>query len=272
MADKEAVLDKAVTDAVEKVGGGDPPEDKGTADIADVTIDKEEEEEEDSTSDTSDEETDDLNEDQRKESLRLYKALLNPKTAGPIVAALAAQAGLTLQPHQTKQETKQNVKSIKEVVAEKLGEKYKFLATEIGDAIEGALQVHSEVMDTKLAEISERQVEREVVAAYEKLARETKGESKKLEARMAALAEEIPIGTKMNVETYIRRLFVVATAETQKSSAKQTADKIRRNAGDVPGRLRGTGANAQEAKIPDKKMNLTEAVNYAIEQAVQGKK
>lgn len=210
-----------------------------------------------------------LDEAQLDESKRLYLALKDPKTAGPIIAALAAQAGLHLTPTSTKAEVKEVKKNITDAVAEALGPEYAFLAPKLGKAFESALEIQREEHQASLQEIRQSQVERDVTTAYEKLARETKGESKKLEAKMAALSEEIPIGN-MTVEKYIRRLYTVATAEGQQTSARQTADRIRKNASNAPERIRSGSAAGTEPKMPDKKLSLNESVNYALKELTKG--
>ena len=122
-----------------------------------------------------------------------------------------------------------------------------------------------------MAELHQANIEREVVSAYERLATETKGESKKFESRMAQLSEEIPIGN-MNVKTYMQRLYAVASQE-RKSSPQKVADQIRKNANDVPARLKTTSVQEMDGvEIPNKKMNINEAVNWAAGQLTKGKR
>jgi len=261
-------LDKAIGEAADqllKEAGGESAE---KAEKTEGEVEVEVEPEEDSDEVSSDDEPD-FNEAELDESKKLYRALRDPNTAGAMVAALAQHMGLTLAPPQTRAEVKEAKKSIMEVVSESLGEQYKFLAPTLGKAIESALEVQREEHQTELQEIRQTQVEREVVSAYNRLARETKGESKRLEARMATLSEEVPIGN-MTVDTYINRLFSIASSEGQKTSAKQVADKIRRNAGDAPSRLRGTPAGT-EPRIPTRKMGLSESVNYALKELTKGR-
>lgn len=261
-------LEKAIESAATEITTGkklepeQEPEGEPEVQLPAGDEESEEEQEADSEPDLSDTEAD--------EARRLYKALRDPKTAGPIVAALAQQFKVDVGQLQTKKDVIEAKTTIKDAVKEALGTKYEFLADQLGSAIEKALEIERQSNDTRFAELQQSNIEREVVTAYDKLSRDTKGESKRLEARMASLAEEIPIG-KQNVETYIRRLYDVASAETKGRVAARVADKIRRNAGDAPSRLRATPAGT-DSPLPTKKMNLNESVAYALEEITKGKK
>lgn len=214
-----------------------------------------------------------LSESELGEAKRLYAALRDPRQAAPLVAALAQQAGLHLAAAPTPKELKSEAKSIQEIVKSSLGTEYQFLADRLGAAIEGALQEHSKAQDSRFAELQQSQIETQVERAYERLARESKGESKKLETRMSQLADEMPIG-KQSIDSYVKRLYNVASSETAATSAKQTADKIRRNASDAPARLaqRGSSQTPEAPKGPEKMMSLNESIEFAYQQALQPKK
>jgi len=257
-------LQTAIADAEKQLTGEAPAQETTGEPTVEVEVeDSEDESGEDGVEDGE------LDEAQLDESKRLYLALRDPKTAGPIIAALAAQAGLHLTPQSTKAEVKEVRKTITDAVAEALGDEYKFLAPKLGKAFESALEIQREEHEASLQEIRQSQVERDVTTAYEKLARETKGESKRLESKMASLSEEIPIGT-MSVEKYIRRLYSIAVTESQQTSAKKTADRIRKNAGNAPERLRSGSAAGTESKLPDKKMSLNDSVNFALKELTKG--
>ena len=267
MADNS--LQNAIADAEKKVtaqieGGEKPAAEESGENTVEIEVEAEDEGgEEDGGEDNE------LDDAQLDESKRLYIALKDPRTAGPIIAALAAQAGLHLTPQSSKAEVKEVKKTITDAVAEALGDEYKFLAPKLGKAFESALEIEREEHEASLQEIRQSQVERDVTTAYEKLARETKGESKRLESKMASLSEEVPIGT-MSVEKYIRRLYSIAVTETQQTSAKKTADRIRKNASNAPERLRSGSAAGTEPKMPDKKMSLNDSVNFALKELTKG--
>lgn len=221
------------------------------------------------TSETESESSgDELDPEQLAEAQNLYKALRNPQTAGPLVAALAQQAGLHLSAHPTEREEKKVTKGILDLVQEEFGDEYKFLAPKFAKALEKAFDLHTQTQEAKFEEVRAQQVENQVDVAFGKLARETKGDSKKLESRMVALSGEIPIGNQ-NVEKYVRRLYAIAASENQKPSTRQMTDRILRNATDAPGRLKGA-QGGQETAVPGKKMSLTDAVKWAQKQIEKG--
>jgi hypothetical protein len=257
-------LDKAISDAADKIQNG---EKETTEEKPEVTLEAEAEggeTEEDASGDTSEESTEDeLSDSQKDESFRLYKALRDPSTSGPIIAALAQQIGL-FKPGatETRAEERAAAKDVKTILGEALGE-YKFLADKLGPAIETILAQERETQEVKFHEIQQNRVEAEVVTAYDRLSRDTKGESRKLEARMATLSEEMPIGT-MSVETYIKRLYAVASGEKSRTPTKVVADKIRRNANDASSRLQSTRGAEPERQVPKGKMNINQAVSWAL--------
>ncbi len=232
---------------------------------------------EESTEEETSEETpeaDDLSETELVESKNLYKALKNPQTAAAVVAALAQQAGLLPKAGDaplTKREEAAAKRETIDIVKDALGPEYSFLADKLGKIFDEVVQQTEKKSEERFAEIQQSNVEREVVASYEALAKETKGESKKFETRMAQLSEEIPIGN-MNVKTYMQRLYTLASNE-RKSSPQKVADQIRRNASDAPARLRSTAVPLNETDGPgDKKRSLDESIAWAVSQQAKGKK
>ncbi len=233
----------------------------------------------DSTETPADNETpgeNELTEAQITESKNLYKALTGPQ-ANAIIAALAAQAGLLPKPSEaplTKKEEVAARREIRDIVKDALGPEYAFLQDKIGKIFDEVATQQRQENESRFAELQQTNVEREVVTAYEKLAAETKGESKKFEARMAQLSEEVPIGS-MNVTTYMKRLYAIANSE-KRSSPQQIADKIRKNANDAPARLASKGSAAQAShpapETPAKRMSLDESIAWAQDQIKQGKR
>jgi hypothetical protein len=267
MADNTS-LTAAVDAAAAEITGKPVP----AAEVAETEPEVIEGEEPDETPEVP-EGSDELTEAQIIESKNLYKALSGPQ-ANAIIAALAAQAGLlpkVTDAPATRTETAAARREIKDIVKEALGPEYAFLQDKIGKIFDEVTAQQNAENETRFAEIQQSNVERQVVTAYEKLAVETKGVSKQLETRMAQLSEEMPIGN-MNVETYMRRLYSVASGE-RKSSPQKVADQIRRNASDAPARLRASvGPTGQVVEIPTKKMNLNESVAWALDQVNKGKK
>jgi hypothetical protein len=241
-----------------------------TPETVEVEVETEETEETSETGETEEESSGGgLTATQLKEAENLYKSLMSRETAGPMVRALMEHVGIRPENIRTERDAEKAEKSIKDVVKERLGKQYEFLADQLGDALEGAFEVFSKKSDGKLSQLAQNQMERDIESSMDKLRRETKGESKELETRMVALANEIPIG-KMSVETYVRRLHAIATGEkgNRPLSGKPNPDKIRRNANDAPGRLRGTSAGSDflGVKIPNKTLSLSESVKFAFDQ------
>jgi len=216
------------------------------------------------------EETAELSPAQLKEAQTLYKALLDPNLRNSIVAALAEQSGLLKnQPLETKKEVAEAKKGIAEIIDEALPE-YPGLSKKLGPVIEKIIEGERNERDASMEQIHLQNVENEVKNELDILARETKGESRKVENRMAQLMNEISPGPNVSVKSYIRHLHSLATAG--RSSAKvsaEIADKIRRNANHAPDRLKTSPGTARTVEAPTKKMSLNESVNWAIEQAYQ---
>ena len=255
----------------------EPTDKTETTETAETTETPEVEVETEETGETEETETESepeaeggLTASQLKEAENLYKSLMSRETAGPMVRALMEHVGIRPETIRTERDAEKAEKSIKDVVKERLGKQYEFLADQLGDALEGAFEVFSKKSDGKLSQLAQNQMERDIESSMDRLRRETKGESKELETRMVALANEIPIG-KMSVETYVRRLHAIAIGEKpgrRPTNGSPNPDKIRRNANDAPGRLRGTsaGSDFQGVKIPNKTLSLSESVKFAFDQ------
>ncbi len=259
----QAALDKAVTEAASELETKlDKKEETPTKEeTPEIQVATEE------TTETQEEEEEKLSDDEATEARNLYKALKNPKSSSAIIAALAQQAGLfnQVQPPSVK-EIKETKREIKDILAEGLGKEYSFLADKLGPAIEKVLDQERKTSEERFAQLRQTEVEREVVTAYEKLAVQTKGESKRLEGRMAELSEQIPIG-KLAVKDYMNNLYLIASGEKKTPPAK-IADQIKKNASDVGSRLRS--GSIQNTEVPSKKMNLNESVNFALDQLTRG--
>lgn len=215
-------------------------------------------------------EDDELNEAGLAEAKRLYKALQNPQTANQVVAAMAAQLGLLgpKEPQTPKEEAKAK-KEITTILKEGLGEEYSFLADRLGKSIDAIFQQEKEEQAVKEQVTLRQQVEKESLNALDKLASKTKGESRKVEAKMADLSAKILPGPGMSADEYMEILYTQATAGRTVQRVKANLnDKIRRNANDVSTRLRSAGGNRDEGVgfDPNKKYSLKESVQLAAKQ------
>ncbi len=267
-------LNSAIESAAAELRAKADPKAEAAAPVEEVAEEQTEEQVEESQEETEEvPEESDFSADEAVEAKNLYKALKNPQTAAAVVAALAQQAGLLPKAGDaplTKREEAAAKRETIDIVKDALGPEYSFLADKLGKIFDEVVQQTEQKSEQRFAEIQQSNVEREVVASYEALAKETKGESKKFETRMAQLSEEIPIGN-MNVKTYMQRLYTLASNE-RKSSPQKVADQIRRNASDAPARLRSTAVPLSETAVPDKKMNLNESIAWAQSQLAKGKK
>ena len=266
-------LDNAIEEAAKELTAQADPGKTPAPPVEEATEESVEETPGETSEEEPAEETADLSDQELLESKNLYKALKDPTTAAAVIAALAQQAGILPKANEaplTKKEEAVAKREIKDIFAEALGKEYGFLAERLTPAIEAVMQQERTEQEGRFAEIQQSNVEREVIASYEALAKETKGESKRFETRMAQLSEEIPIGN-MNVKTYMQRLYTLASNE-RKSSPQKVADQIRRNASDAPARLRTTAVPLAEGSVPDKKMNLNESIAWAQSQIAKGKR
>jgi len=250
-------IEKVVEELEKKAPAEEKPE---------IKIDAQEDDEQPEEDDEPPSE-EDLSEEQAEEAKRLYQALRSPQ-ASAVIAALAQQAGILNKPIETKAEERIAKKEIKEIIREHLGESYKFLADQLGPAIEAVLTQERQTQESRFAEIQSHRLEQDVIQSFTNLSRETKGESKKYEAKMTDLSQEVPIGN-MSVDRYIQVLYTLATAG-RKEAPKGNMDKIRRNANDAPSRLQGN-AQGRESSLPNKKMNINESIDWALGQITKGK-
>lgn len=261
MADTE--LDDAIASATEEITKEIPPKDDKVEDAPD-----------DTSNEVVDDkvEDDDLNEDQLKEARILYKSLLDPQQRLNIVAALAAQSGLLTDktPLKTEKQIEKVEQGIADIIKEALPE-FPGLTDKLAPAIQKIIENEREARETEMQQVHLDRVQTEVDSELAVLARETKGESKKLENKMAALMQEVSPGPNVTVKSYIRTLYTLATAGSnrQKTTA-QIADKINRNANNAPDRIKTAPGSDRTSNVPDKKMSLNDSVNWAIEQASKG--
>ena len=256
-------LDDAISEAAEELAkqGGVTTE-ESTSDTTDDTADEE-----------TTKETDNLSEDEVKEAQTLYKLLKDPRQRLNIVAALAQDTGL-LKPNvplNTEKQVEKVEKSIAKLIEEALPE-YPGLSTKLGPVIEQIVQNERESRAADMEKLNLTQVENEVTRELASLASETKGESRKVETRMAQLMEEVSPGPNVGVKSYIKTLYTLATAGNSRTKVStEIADKIRRNANNAPDRLKGAAGTARTSEMPSKKMNINESIQWAIEQASKGR-
>lgn len=267
-------VDKAKNEIIEesKKAGIDP--------VADAPLTEEEEDDEIPDSDDEPEgenaaALDELDAPSLDEAKRLYKALKDPVAGPAVLAALAQQAGLLgKNAPETKAETKAAQRAITEILSEALGKDYAFLTDKLGPAIEAVFEQQQASLEEKFNKIEADKVESQVIVATRELNRLTKGESGKLEARMAELSNEMPPAPGISVDKYLKHLFVLAGGKLPTgTNGKSNAERIQRNANDTADRLQGKGTSSRgsESALPDKKLSLDEAIKVSQEQIKKGK-
>jgi hypothetical protein len=237
---------------------------------------EEETEENDEESEEEDEEAGEeaepkLGEAQQKEANSIYKLLADPATQKSTLEILAKQAGL-LGTQDTKKEVKEDAETLVKILEDSLGENLKWLAPKLAPALEKMLGKEREASTKTLSDLKNQQVVKEVSDAYETLAKETKGLSRKFESKMVKLADEIYPAPGMSVVKYVRTLYTLASAEgTAKLSKEQLAEKINRNSKDAPGRLTNSSTSAGgKGRDSSVRVSLKDAVRQAA--AKQGYK
>jgi len=237
-----------------------------TEDVKDETTVEDTQEE--STEDSNTEETEEITEDSDdseepdpdiENAKALYKALKNPQTAMPIIQELAKQAGL-LGATQT-----QATKTILDVVAEHLGEEYKFLAPKIGPAIQAVVREEMKGLQTKLDQQVTHKLEQEVDEALDGLNRQTKGEAKKLFPKIAKLMDEFQPSGGISTKKYITRLYNLAKQEESQQIKKiERTRKTIDNSSDVGSRLSAAGISSDNLKETKGSKTIDQAIEIAL--------
>jgi hypothetical protein len=263
-------LDNAIASATEEILKDVPDDKKPT-----ITTDDTNDDTQDEIQSDDEPQGDELSEAQIKEAQILYKLMLDPKQRIGIIASLAQAEGLigpkADKPIENRKDEVKAKKVIIDIFKEALPE-FPALAEKLGPAIDQVLSQEREEHQEQMAQVQLQQLENNVTKEIEILRRETKGESTKVEARMAELSEAYLMGPNTSLKDYVRSLYTLATAgrTVQKTSA-QLADKIRRNANNAPDRLRTAPGSERTTEVPAGKMNLKQSVEWAIEQASKGR-
>lgn len=251
--------------------------------------DEEESEDEESEDDEDDEEEasasskkkkksgadDDMSEDDARNAKALYKLLADPETRNTTLETLARKAGLLK--GAGKGENNDDAKdTILGILSEALGDDYSFLAKKLAPAMEKLIQKAAGASSGAIQQLAQQQSERDVDQALRDLARDTKGLSRKFEARMGQLADDFPKGQNVTMKKYVQGLFSMANSEKGGPTKKKIADSINRNRTDLGERLSsGSGSNrgdrGRENRTPaeGKEPSLREILTGAMEQVVR---
>lgn len=266
----DAELQNAINSAAEEISG------KSVEEITRRTppAENQENQPEDNQEETSEETNeipgeDELTEVEIAEARLVYKKLKDPTEGTALVAALAQRAGLLNdRPLETKTEVKEAKKDIQKIFEEALGPQYKFLAPNLGKALDEILQQERIERQSELSEIHVNQALQIVDKTLNQLRKETNGQlTLAVENHMASLMDEYPLAPNGNPDKYIRDMYALATSGKQKAVvSKKISDGIRRNANNVADRLGNRNGQPGAETLPGKKMNLTESIRWAQQQ------
>lgn len=230
----------------------------------------EEDEQEESDDDKKEEEDDDLDELSVKEAKVLYKALKDPSTRNQMLEALVNGFG---HKPETKTEVKEAKRDIVGKLKESLGVEFGFLAEKLGPAIESILADERKEHAESIGRLEQANIQKEVASVLADIKSGHKGgDWNSVEAKIVRLMDEMTPGPRTSVKDYLRNLYSVATAGKAKVGAtNEIADKIRKNANDVSGRLTSRGGVGEgEVKFdPNKKYSLNESVDLALRSITQ---
>ena len=216
-------------------------------------------------------------EQETSETRLLYKALKDPNQRGPIIAALAQEIGILTKsdPPETKKEEAKVKKQTLEIFKEALGKDFDFLAVRLSTALDEILADQKEELGTVQQQIQGDRIISETKTAEEILNKETKGDFKKYEPQITKLIDKYQPGAGMSVEEYLRGLYQIASAGSQKvKTTVELSDKIKRNSNDAAGRLRASTHQTTEGKEPIEfrgKGALNKSIEYAIKQITDKK-
>lgn len=219
------------------------------------------------------EDEDDLDEASLLEAKNLYKALRNPASSRAVLAALAEQAGLLSEQRVIKpREEAAAKKEIKQILKDALPENMQFLADQLGPAMEAVFEQHNAEVEERFKSVQLTQIEAKTTQAMRDLARATKGESVKLENKMATIAKTMPPSDSISIDEYLANLYLLAGGKMpDKGNKDDKTSRVQRNATDVSSRLKGTPGGSDKPVV-QKKMTLDEAVNFGLSEIKKGKR
>lgn len=172
--------------------------------------------------------------EEQKAALNIYNLLNDPKTAPSVVKMLAESLGLKIDTPQTQQTQPTQTKepTIEEIIANNLGEEYRFLAPNLAKAI-------TQVIDLRVTPIQRRvdesRAEVEFNTAITKLNETSKGDFQKHESAILQLMDRLKPGAGVSVHDYLNELYTLAKGKSPISTApasqvQQVVDRMQKNA------------------------------------------
>jgi hypothetical protein len=192
-----------------------------------------------------------------KYALQLFEALQDPETAPIVVKNLAEKLGLFDQ--QTPKQQKQTIRSIKDVVKEKLGDQGSFIANELGEALETILAEREEAIRKEFMEIEARRAAKEFEREYNSVIRDLKVTEEEA-GELMKLVQKFPWNGETPLREYLTELTEFHRSKAARVAKQQTSIKQRPKAVSAE-------ANEEAFKtVPNKPMTPREAVEFAIRQ------
>lgn len=194
-----------------------------------------------------------------KQALDLLTALEDPNTAPIIVKSMAERLGLIGGEPQTKAEQKETIRSIKEIVKQKLGDSGAFIANELGDALEEIITTYKNEVTQKIAEVEVRRAQAEFQREYNQAIEELEVTEEEA-AELMKLTDEFPWNGKTSIKKYLTNLV---------NYHRNSATKAAKRAANFSQRTKTLTASANEDQletVPKKFNSPKEAVEFALRQ------
>jgi hypothetical protein len=284
-----------VDDDADKGAGGDDKKDKEDDLSVDDAVDKavkdldkddssdedkeESEDKEDSEDEDEKDEEDDLDEEQQKTAKNIFKLLNNPKTSIEALRTLAAQAGLKLSEIENKKDETAAKKTIKDIVKDKIGSKYSFLAEDLGDLLEDLFntQVTEKTKDirTKLDAADHQALVDKITAAQDKIIGEyveVPNQVLKEFVRMQEAGEIMP-GKNQPPDKFIRagireaaENLKISLVKKSSSRSESTNTKKRSPLDELSSKSRNSAESSKDGVKSTQVKNINDAISQAVEQ------
>jgi hypothetical protein len=280
-ATKVRTLDDIIKESAEEVEG--KKSFKGTEDEKEEKEKEEEEDKEDKDEDKEEEEEDEeeLSAEQLKHAKNIFKLLSNKSTAKDTLLLLAKNAGLNLDEGTTKKEEDKLKKTIKDIIVDKLGDKYKFMSEALGEALELAMK---DAIESRVKQVEDRQAARDqqqlikdIETAQQKvLSQYSISKPKTLMAEIVRIQEEGEYRPKAGTshEAYFKACMMIAAENldikmVKKGTSSTTTNKDNKADNKSPlRRIAGASKTSgkEEGKSVTKVKNFSQAVDLAVEQ------
>jgi hypothetical protein len=199
-----------------------------------------------------------------KYALQLLDALENPRTGKQVVENLAKQAGLL---QQTERQQEKTIRSIKQIVKEKLGDGGSFIADELGAALE-------EIIESSVGSLREEFETREQKREAERYAREYEQVTAKLKitdqeaGEISKLVDKFPYSGKVSLEEYLTDLTDLYRGKVAKS--KGDVERRQKQQQNLEKRPKTLGVEASEDRTRKGSAKITP--KEAVEAALRGER